>query len=57
MKLVLVKVGYYPDFHIPKIYHSCGFKKNGGFNELMDQANGKMRSSLTHMAYWKFCDT
>ena len=56
MKLVLVKVDHYPNFDIPKIYHDCGFKKNGGFNELIDRANGKMCSSPTHMVYWKFRD-
>ena len=57
MKLVLVKVDHYPDFDKPKIYHSCGFKKNGGFNELIDQANDGMCSSPMHMMYWKFRDT
>ena len=57
MKLVLVKVDHYPDFGIPKIYHGCGFKENSGFNELIDQANGEMCSSPTHMVYWKFRDT
>ena len=52
MKLILVKIDHYPDFDIPKIYHGCGFKKNGGFNEVIDRANGEM-----HMAYWKFHDT
>ena len=36
MKLVLVKVDHYPNFDIRKIYHGCGFKKNDGFNELID---------------------
>ena len=56
MKLVLVKVDHYPNFDIPKIYHGCGFKKNDGFNELIDRANGKMCSSPAHMVYWKFCN-
>ena len=58
MKLVLVKVGHYPNFHLPEIYHGCGVrKKSNGFNELIDRANDERCSSLTHVAYWKSCDT
>ena len=56
MKLV-VKVGHYPNFDLPKIYHGFGVrKKSNGFNELIDQANDERCSSPTHVAYWKFCD-
>ena len=58
MKLVLVKVGHYPNFDLPKIYHGCGVrKKSNGFNELIDRANDERCYSPTHAAYWKFRDT
>ena len=57
MKLVLVKVGHYPNFNLPKIYHGCGvMKKSNGFNELIDRVNDERCSSLIHVAYWKFRD-
>ena len=58
MKLVLVKVGHYPNFDLPKIYQGCGVrKKSNRFNELIDWGNDERCSSLTHVAYWKFHDT
>lgn len=54
MKLVTVKIDHYPIFDMPKVYHVCSLRKSGGLNELINQANGKMCSSPTHMAYWKF---
>ena len=57
MKLVTVKIDHYPIFDMPKVYHVCSLRKSGGLNELINQANGKMCSSPTHMAYWKFWDT
>ena len=57
MKLLIVKIDHYPNFDMPKFYHSCGIrKKSNGFNELIDQANDEICSSPTHMAHWKFCD-
>ena len=36
MSLVIVKVDHYPNFDMPKIYHSCGYKKSNGLNMIIN---------------------
>ena len=57
MKSLFVKVAHYPDFDLPKIYHGCGFKKSNGIRELINHTSNETCISLTHMGYWKFCNT
>ena len=50
MKLLIVKIDHYPNFDMPKIYHSCGIrKKSNGSNELIDQA---MMKCVSPQAIW-----